>query len=231
MPSGIRSLLAATALVASVAAGQDTTKTAVPAPTLPPPPVTDTTARPTGTLRQGDILQLKVYRDSELSGSYLIDARGDVQIPGLGTIRAAGLTPVQVTDQMVDTMRARGFRDPQIAVRPQIRVSLLGEVARPELYSVDPGISLIQLLTQAGGPTDHANLKRTRVIRDGREFIIDLQSAFEGSPTGRVGLYSNDVVYIPRKGGLTRENVTFIVALTSAGLTLLTTILLLTGYR
>ncbi len=228
MHFGIRSLLAVGVLVvARAASGQDSTQS----PTLPPPPVIDTAARPTGALRQGDILQLKVYRDSELSGSYLIDARGDVQIPGLGTVRAAGLTPVQVSSSLVDAMRVRGFRDPELAVRPQIRVSVLGEVRLPELYSVDPGVSLIQLLTLAGGPSDHADLRHTRVIRDGREFIIDLQSALEGSAAGRVGLYSNDVVYIPKRGGLTKENVAFIVSMASAGLTLLTTILLLTGYR
>jgi polysaccharide biosynthesis/export protein len=221
----IRSLLPHLLWVSALAA-QDTLSRV-----LPPPPVIDTTARPTGALRQGDILQLKVYRDSELSGSYLIDARGDVQIPGLGTIRAAGLTPVEVSQRMVDTMRARGFRTPELAVRPQIRVSVLGEVRAPQLYSVDPGVSLIQLLTLAGGPAERADLQHTRVIRDGREFIIDLQSAFSGSSTGRIALYSNDVVYIPRRGGLTKENITFVVGIASGALSLLTAVLILTRTR
>jgi hypothetical protein len=68
------------------------------------------------------------------------------------------------------------------------------------------------------------------VIRDGREYIIDLQSALTGSPTGRLGLYSNDVVYIPKKGGLTRENATFLLSIISTGLTVVTAILVLTHY-
>lgn len=220
MRFGIHKIALACVLTATSVAGQD----------LPTPPVLDTAARPTGALRQGDILNLKVYRDSELSGKYLIDAKGEVQIPGLGTIRAAGLTPSQVSERMVDAMRVRGFRDPELAVQPQIRVSVLGEVRLPQLYSVDPGVSLIQLLTLAGGPSDRADLKHTRVIRDGREYIIDLQSALAGSPTGRLGLYSNDVVYIPRKGGLTRENATFILSIISTGLTVVTAVLILTRY-
>jgi len=203
------------------AAAQDTTA----------PSQLDTAARPTGALRQGDILQLKVYRDSELSGKYLIDARGEVQIPGLGTIRAAGFTPSQISDRMVEAMRARGFRDPELAIQPQIRVSVLGEVRLPQLYSVDPGVSLIQLLTLAGGPGDHADLQHTRVIRDGRQFIVDLQSALAGSPTGRLGLYSNDVVYIPKRGGLTRENATFILSIVGTSLTVLTAVLVITRAR
>ena len=187
----------------------------------------DTAARPTGALRAGDILHLKVYRDSELSGQYLIDARGDVQIAGLGTIRAAGLTPSQVSDRMVEAMRVRGFRDPELAVQAQIRVSVLGAVRVPQLYSVDPGVSLIQLLTIAGGPADRADLQHTRVIRDGREFIVDLQSALVGSPAGRVGLYSNDVVYIPLRGGLTKENATFILSLVTTAITITTAIIVI----
>jgi protein involved in polysaccharide export with SLBB domain len=132
---------------------------------------------------------------------------------------------------MVEAMRARGFRDPELAVQPQIRVSVLGEVRLPQLYTVDPGVTLIQLLTLAGGPSDHAELRRTRVIRDGREFIVDLQSALQGSAVGRIGLYSNDVVYVPKRGGLTRENATFLLSVISTGLTVVTAILIISKYR
>ena len=56
----------------------------------------DTSSRPTGTLRSGDLLKIRVYRDSELSGQYLIDAQGNVQMPGVGVIKAAGLDPTTV---------------------------------------------------------------------------------------------------------------------------------------
>jgi hypothetical protein len=58
-----------------------------------------------------------------------------------------------------------------------------------------------------------------------------MEAALHGSASGRVTLYSNDVVYVPPKTGLTRANVQFIVSIAGASLTLLTTILLLTGYR
>jgi polysaccharide export outer membrane protein len=220
---------------ATVAAGQDTTHaapdTAARRDTLPPPRVSDTTGRPTGTLRPGDILLLKVYRDSELSGSYPIEANGSVQIPGLGTIRAAGLRPDQVSEAMVEAMRSKGFREPELAVRPAIRIAVLGQVRIPQLYSIDPGLSLLQVMTLAGGPTDRADLKHTRVIRDGKPYLVDIEAALRGSAAGRVALYSNDVVYVPPKHGLTKENVTFIVSIAGAGLALLTTALLLSHYR
>ena len=94
-----------------------------------PPAAGDTIVRPTGTLRSGDLLRVRVYRDSELSGQFLIDAQGNVQIPGLGVIRAAGLDPTEVQERLVEALRSRGFRAPEIAVQPQIRVSVLGRYA------------------------------------------------------------------------------------------------------
>ena len=191
--------------------------------TLPPPPVVrDTTTRNVGVLRPGDALKVVVYRDKELSNEYLIDSRGQLQIPGLGVIQAAGLDPSLVKDSLRAALLARGFTNPEIAVQPLIRVSVLGEVRSPALYPVDPGTSLIQLVTIAGGPTPGANLRRTRVVREGRVFEVDLQSALAGSAAGRVVLYSNDVVVIPKRTGFTRENVTFLLGLTTAAVTLAT---------
>jgi polysaccharide export outer membrane protein len=176
-----------------------------------PPAERDTTQRRTvqrsvGALRPGDVLRVVVFRDKELSNEYLIDARGFVQIPGLGVIEAAGLTPTAVTDRLRDALIERGFARPEISVQPLIRVSVLGEVRSPNVYPVDPGTSLLQLLTVAGGPTDRAKLDDTRVIRDGQAFRVDMESALRGSAAGRIVLYSNDVVVVGRRRGITSEN-------------------------
>lgn len=185
----------------------------------------DTTVRPVGVLRPGDLIKVHVYRDTELSGEYLIDPQGNVQIPGLGVVRASGLDPTQVKESLVSALRSRGVSSPEIAVQPLVRVSVLGEVRNPALYPVDPGTALIQLLTLAGGPTDRASLKRTRVVRDGKAFVVDLESGLSGSAAGRIVLYSNDVVYVPRKTGLTRETLSFVFAGLSVALSVVNVIL------
>jgi polysaccharide export outer membrane protein len=185
----------------------------------------DTSSRPTGTLRSGDLLKIRVYRDSELSGQYLIDAQGNVQMPGVGVIKAAGLDPTQITERMIEAFRARGFRTPEIAIQPLIRVSVLGEVRAPSLYPVEPGVSLIQLLTLAGGPTDRADLRKAQVIRENHVFTVDLESALAGSAAGRVTLYSNDVVYLPPKHNVfSRDNIALAATLASLALSVVTLI-------
>jgi polysaccharide export outer membrane protein len=187
---------------------------------IPPPPAIQDTVprRSVGALRPGDVLKIAVFRDKELTGEYPIDARGYVQIPGLGVIKAAGLDPTDVTDRLRLALVERGFARPEISVQPLIRVSVLGEVRAPNVYPVDPGTSLLQLLTVAGGPTDRARLQDTRVIRDGRAFRVDMDGGLRGSAAGRIVLYSNDVVVVGRRRGFTSENLG--LTLTAASLVL-----------
>ena len=185
---------------------------------VPVPPVDTAQRRQVGALRPGDVLKIVVYRDKELSNEYPIDARGFVQIPGLGVIQVAGLDPTEVSDRLKLALVERGFARPEISVQPLIRVSVLGEIRSPNVYPVDPGTSLLQLLTVAGGPTDRARLRDTRVIRDGRAFRVDMESALQGSAAGRIVLYSNDVVVVGRKRGLTTDNLG--ITLTAASLVL-----------
>ena len=212
----IRSLVLAGGLLPAFVHAQDTAR-------VPVPPV-DTlisqggVERSVGVLRPGDGLKIAVWREKELSGEYLIDARGLVQIPGLGDIVVAGLTPMQVKERLSEQLVRRGIVSPEISVQPVIRVSVLGEVRSPGLLSVEPGTNLIHLITLAGGPTERANMKAVRVIRAGRPYEVDLQSALSGSSAGRVVLFSNDVVFLDRKRGLTRENLSF-------GLNMLTAVL------
>ena len=189
----------------------------VPVP-APPPADTLSQGRNVGALRPGDALKIVVFRDKELSNEYPIDARGFVQIPGLGVIQVAGLDPTEVRDRLTLALVERGFARPEISVQPLIRVSVLGEVRAPNVYGVDPGTNTLKILTVAGGPTERAKLRDTRVIRDGRAFKIDMEAALEGSAAGRIVLYSNDVIVVGRKRGLTTENLG--VTLTVASLVL-----------
>ena len=175
-----------------------------------------------GVVRPGDALMLAIFGEPELSGEYLIDARGIVQIPGLGDILVSGLNPYEVKDRLREHLIARGNVDPSLSVQLLLRVAVLGEVRQPGPYSVEPGASLLQLLSRAGGPSERADMRRAQVVREGRAVQVDLQSALAGSVTGRYVLNSNDVLYIPRKRGLTRETWGVILSSMSAVLSLAT---------
>jgi polysaccharide export outer membrane protein len=212
--AGARALLVRAALLLALAAP---VLSAQQAPNIPPPADVKATGatseRRVGGLRGGDLLRVVVFKEKELSGDYLIDARGFVQIPGIGVLEVAGLEPHEAQARIVEALRGRAFTAPDVSVQAQVRVSVLGEVRQPAMYPTEPGTSLLQLLTLAGGPTERANLRATRVVRDGRVFVVDLESGLAGGAAGRVVLYSGDYVVVPRRTGLTRENFQFVTGL------------------
>ncbi len=183
-----------------------------------PPALMDTVREQNvGVLRPGDALRILVFRDPALSGEFPIDSRGYVQIPGLGDILVGGLTPFAARERLREQMLARGIsREPELALQALLRVSVLGEVRAPGPFAVEPGTTLLQVLTRAGGPSERADLRKAQVVRDGKAIRVDLQSALAGSVAGRYSLFSNDVLYVPRKTGLNRENIGFLASMVGA---------------
>jgi polysaccharide export outer membrane protein len=179
-------------------------------PGLPAPPVTDTVAREVGTVRQGDVLTVNIYNDAGRSGIFVINSSGIVSMPGIGRLRVAGLTPEQV-DRAIHDALLKTYQVPSFSVTIQIRVSVGGEVSSPNMYAVEPGTTLLQILTIAGGGTEQADLRRARVLRGNQAYTVDLESALEGSASGDIVLFSNDAVIVGRRRGLTRENVAFVL--------------------
>ena len=181
----------------------------------------DTLPQPNiGVLRPGDQLIVRVFREEDYSGDFLIDSRGFVQIPGVGSIQAAGLEPGEIYQTIMAGLVQAGLSEPSLSVWPMIRVSVVGEVRDPGVKPVEPGTTLITMLAVVGGPTDRADLEHAHVIRDGRPYPVDLTEAISGSATGGIRLFSNDVLVVPRKTGWTRENVTLLMGAMTALLSL-----------
>jgi polysaccharide export outer membrane protein len=204
--------LAASAFPATTLRAQD--------PALPVPPVTDTIQREVGTVRQGDVLTVVVYNDPGRSGTYVINSSGVASMPGIGRLRVAGLTPAQV-DKAIHEALLTTYQVPSFSVTIQIRVSVGGEVRSPNIYAVEPGTTMLQLLTVAGGGTEKADLRHVAVLRAGHAYEVDMESALGGSQAGNIVLFSNDAVIVARKRGLTRENVGFILSGLSAVFTII----------
>jgi polysaccharide export outer membrane protein len=204
-------VLAALAISCRTARAQDSTSCVV-SPASEASSAADTTGRGVGPLHTGDLLKINVFRQKELTGDYLIDNQGRVVIPGLGAIAAAGSVPAAVERRIKALLACRGYQ-PDVSVQAQIRVSVLGEVRTPGLLTVEPGVKVLQIITLAGGQTPDADLARTRILREGRSYTIDLNTALAGTSNGETGgivLQSGDVVLVPKRSGFSREDWAFV---------------------
>ena len=182
------------------------------APISEPRAVTDVVVRP------GDVLRLKFWPEQQYSGDYQVETSGAVAIPLLGELNIAG----QSLSAVRDTVRAR-YRmlttNGVVIVSLQFRVSVLGEVGRPGLYPVDATQSVFDALSQAGGPTDRADLAHVRLLRDDHVVVLDAAAALAtASPVLGVLLESGDRIVVPAKSvsRLTWQNL--LTVLQTAGL-------------
>lgn len=85
-------------------------------------------------------------------------------------------------------------------------VFVMGEVNRPGSYPIQTsGMSFLDAINQAGGPTENANVTQIRLVRNMREnedsIIIDLDKIIsKGDFSQNQTLKDNDIIYVPKRG-------------------------------
>ena len=133
-------------------------------------------------LGPGDGLDLRFFGATELSGPVEMLSDGNASLPLLGLVRLTGLTLSQA-NQWLESMYKKQLLRPELQLilsRPRpIRVSLLGEVERPGLYTLTlseqsqaeskvniSGLpTLVDGIQKAGGITSLANLRQVSLQR------------------------------------------------------------------
>lgn len=107
----------------------------------------------------GDQLRIITFGNEQLTGQFRVDDQGDIAMPLIGNVKAAGLTPTQLASQLQDQLRAQKFlKDPSVSVevlsyRP---IFVLGEVNKPGQYPYQPGMTMLTAVAVAGGYTYRA---------------------------------------------------------------------------
>lgn len=115
-----------------------------------------------------DVLDVTFWRNEELSGEVVVQPDGRISLTLLNEVQAAGLTTEQLRG-VLEEAAAKFVTDPTVGVSVKainsLRVSIVGEVAKPGYYSIIQPTTIMELLTMAGGPADWANRKDIRIAR------------------------------------------------------------------
>src|SRR5437016_2797709 len=87
-------------------------------------------------MRPGDIVRVRIWREPDLSGDYMIDENGILTLPRLGTRAVVDQSP-DLLKQTLIVDYAKYLLEPTIEVTILRRVNVIGAVARPGLYPAD----------------------------------------------------------------------------------------------
>lgn len=110
-------------------------------------------------IRPGDTLNVRVFQQENMSARGKVRADGKFSLPFLNDVTAAGLTPVVLSKQLEKSLK-EFINNPVVTIsleemRP-LSVSMLGEILRPGIYSLEAGSGVLQALAAAGGFTNFA---------------------------------------------------------------------------
>jgi polysaccharide export outer membrane protein len=119
-------------------------------------------------ISSGDVLQVRVFQQEAMSARVKVRADGKVSLPLVNDVMVAGKSPALVAQEL--QVRLKEFiNTPVVTVsleemRP-VTVSVLGEVPRAGVVTVEAGSGVLQALAAAGGLTDFAHRDGIFVLR------------------------------------------------------------------
>lgn len=152
-------------------------------------------------LRPGDSLRVRVWREPDLSGVFMVDEHGDLTFPRLGR-RSVVNVPIDSIRARVQREYAEFVRDASVEITPLYRVRVNGAVRNPGLFTVDPTMSVGDAIGLAGGVSPEGRSGRVDLVRDGRRIATSI------SPSSRLvelALRSGDELYVPERAWLSRN--------------------------
>jgi polysaccharide biosynthesis/export protein VpsN len=156
------------------------------------------------TVGPGDVFLMEIVGEKELPREYQIASDGSVDLPYLQTVQLAGLEPQQIARLIRKLLIEKQIlSDPSVVVQVKEynsrRITIMGQVAKPGTFPYTTGLTLLQAISGAGGPTGIANLNRVNLTRrtttGSRTVVIAIGTIMEGrSPD--IPLQSGDRIFV-----------------------------------
>ena len=118
-------------------------------------------------LGPGDVLQITVYDQPDLTGTYHISDSGSLAMPIIGALPAQGLTLQQLQRELIQRLQAKVVKaaDVTLQVTEYRPFFILGEVKTPGSYPYVPNMTVLTAVAIAGGFTFRASQGEVSITR------------------------------------------------------------------
>jgi polysaccharide export outer membrane protein len=152
-----------------------------------------------------DVLYIHVWKEDALSRTVPVRMDGNISLPLIRDIKAAGLTPLQLEEAIAEKLKGF-YENPNVSVTVMetnsFKVYVSGEVRTPGVYKLREETTILQIIPMAGGFTDWAKQRKILVIRkeNGKEkrFTVDYKKVMKGDdPSSNIVLKPGDTIIVP----------------------------------
>jgi polysaccharide export outer membrane protein len=107
-----------------------------------------------------DVLSINIFEAQELNREVRVSASGEISLPLLGSVRAAGLTPRELEFVLQELLHRTYMKDPHVSVfvreMQSHPVSVMGAVRRPGVFQIRGSKTLLEVLSLSEGLADDA---------------------------------------------------------------------------
>jgi protein involved in polysaccharide export with SLBB domain len=146
------------------------------------------------TLGGGDLIEVRIFQEPELSGLYQVGGQGDLIFPLCRRVVVGGLTANGAAEKLRACLSVlvREFNSKKVFV--------FGEVQKPGTFPYQDGMSIIQAVTLAGGFTRTASQNSTSVTRRVDAQEVKVRVTVQDIALGKAPnfmLEPGDIVYVP----------------------------------
>jgi polysaccharide export outer membrane protein len=164
-------------------------------------------------LQPQDSLRVFIFQHDDLNrqmDSVQVSPEYSISLPLVGTISVRGLTTRQAEGIIRQAFDRDYLVNPQVSVvvvkYAERSVNVLGQVGKPDRvpFPQEKGLTIIEAITLAGGPTRLADLKRVKLTRkqsDSETVVeeIDVSSMMNKGGKDAVQLKTGDVIFVPER--------------------------------
>jgi len=147
-----------------------------------------------------DLLTIDVFQAEEMSQEIRVNPNGNIALPLVGTIKAAGLTQEQLTQSIKTKLAAKYIQDPQVNLfikefnNQEITVG--GEVKKPGVFPIKGKMTLLQAVAKAEGLSELADKDKIILFRmPQKAYLLSLDSIQQGKMKDPY-LKSNDKIIV-----------------------------------
>lgn len=156
-----------------------------------------------------DTIEVDVFQIPDLSKTGQVDVAGNIRLPLVGAVQAAGRTPAELSDLIETKLQNTYVKDPRVSVTVKEsssrRVTVDGAVVQPGIYPLAGPTTLMQAVALARGPDPRAaNIRKVSIFRDvggQRQATVFNLDAIRSGEAPDPQVYPNDIVVVDTSRG------------------------------
>ena len=150
-----------------------------------------------------DVIEVFVWKEPDLSTTVVVRPDGRISLPLASELEASGKTAVELQQEITARLSKYAIQPVVNVMVKQVnslKISVLGEVRRPDVYRIKNRVTVLDAIAMAGGFTDLARPNKVVIIREtpaGPQRIkLNIKQLVEDANGAAFYLQTLDTVYV-----------------------------------